>query len=187
MPRLDVNYGGSSGYGRAYMYVFTLSHRTSALTLYVHHRNRLNSFWGIVDVRDCALSVSILAEKHGLIDPKRTAIRGGSSGGFTVLATLCAYPDVFGAGGSLYGISDLQKLDEFTHKFESRYCEKLLGGTYAQVPQVYKERSPVNNADKIKSPLLVSAHLMMHPATADLWSLAGSSRFNRRGRTAGAS
>lgn len=125
-------------------------------------RNRLVSSWGIVDVRDCALSISLLAQKHGLIDPKRTAIRGGSSGGFTVLAALCAYPTAFGAGASLYGISDLQKLDEFTHKFESRYCEKLLGGTYAQVPQVYKDRSPVNNADKIKSPLLVSIPLTPH-------------------------
>lgn len=72
------------------------------------------------------------------------------------MATLCAYPDTFAAGSSLYGISNLQKLDEFTHKFESRYCEKLIGGTYAQIPDVYDGRSPVNNADKIKAPLLVS-------------------------------
>ena len=107
-------------------------------------------------MRDCALSVSTLAQQHGLIDPQRAAIRGRSSGGFTVLATLCAFPDAFAAGASLYGISDLKKLDEFTHKFESRYCEKLLGGTYKQVPAVYDSRSPVNNAGKIKSPLLVS-------------------------------
>lgn len=72
-----------------------------------------------------------------------------------MLATLCAYPDAFSAGTSLYGISDLKKLDEFTHKFESRYCEKLLGGTYESKPEVYKERSPIYNADKIKAPLLV--------------------------------
>lgn len=106
-------------------------------------------------MRDCALSASILAKKHSLIDPARTAIRGGSSGGFTVLAVACAYPDAFAAATSLYGISDLKKLDEFTHKFESHYCERLLGGTYAAVPEVYKERSPINNADKIKAPLLV--------------------------------
>jgi dipeptidyl aminopeptidase/acylaminoacyl peptidase len=73
-----------------------------------------------------------------------------------VLATLCAYPDVFNAGASLYGISDLIKLDEFTHKFESRYSEKLLGGTVQECENVYRERSPVNNASKIKAPLLVS-------------------------------
>ncbi|KIP04425.1 hypothetical protein PHLGIDRAFT_93514 [Phlebiopsis gigantea 11061_1 CR5-6] len=133
---LDVNYSGSSNYGREYM-------------------SRLNANWGVADVRDCALSVSILAQQQGLIDSQRAAIRGRSSGGFTVLATLCAYPDAFAAGASLFGISDLKKLDEFTHKFESRYCETLLGGTYKQVPDVYDGRSPVNNAEKIKSPLLV--------------------------------
>lgn len=91
-----------------------------------------------------------------MIDPKRTAIRGGSSGGYDVLETLCVYPDAFAAGASLYGISDLKKLDEFTHKFESRYCEKLVGGTYESIPEVYKERSPIYNASNIKAPLLVS-------------------------------
>ena len=116
---------------------------------------RLAGQWGIVDVKDCALSVSILASRYDLIDLSRVAIRGASSGGFTALAALCSYPDTFAAGTSLYGISDLKKLDEFTHKFESHYCEKLLGGTYENAPENYKERSPVNRADKISAPLLV--------------------------------
>ena len=113
--------------------------------------------WGVADTRDCALTVEILSKApYSLIDPKRTAIRGGSAGGFTVLASMFAYPDAFAAGTSMFGISDLRKLDDFTHKFESRNVEKLIGGTYAQVPEVYKARSPVFHADKIKAPLLVS-------------------------------
>ncbi|KAF7798100.1 hypothetical protein EIP86_009315 [Pleurotus ostreatoroseus] len=133
---VDVNYGGSAGYGREYI-------------------NRLAGTWGVVDVRDCVLAASILSKTHKLIDPARTAIRGGSSGGFTVLAAACAYPDAFAAAVSNYGISDLFKLCEFTHKFESHYMEKLLGGTPDQIPEVYKERSPVFNADKIRTPLLI--------------------------------
>lgn len=85
------------------------------------------------------------------------AIRGRSAGGFTALAALCAHPDVFAAGVSMYGISDLKALGEDTHKLESRQLEKLMGGTYEQVKNVYEERSPVNNAGRIKSPLLVSS------------------------------
>lgn len=125
----------------------------------VPSRKRLVSSWGIADVRDCALAVSLLAQQHGLVDAARAAIRGRSSGGFTVLAALCAHPDAFAAGASHFGISDLQKLDEFTHKFESRYCETLLGGTFAAVPDVYRQRSPVNNAGRIKAPLLVRARV----------------------------
>ncbi len=123
-------------------------------------RNRLAGTWGVTDVRDCVLAASILSKTHNLVDPARTAIRGGSSGGFTVLAAACAYPDAFAAAVSNYGISDLIKLCEFTHKFESHYMEKLLGGTLEQIPNVYKERSPVNNADKIRTPLLVSLFMM---------------------------
>ncbi|CAL1702735.1 unnamed protein product [Somion occarium] len=134
---LNVNYGGSSGYGRKYI-------------------DRLYGQWGVVDVRDCALAASTLSKPpYSLIDPARTAIRGGSAGGFTVLATLCAYPDTFAAGTSMYGISDLKKLDDFTHKFEARNTEKLMGGSSSQIPEVYKERSPINNADRIKAPLLI--------------------------------
>ncbi len=121
-------------------------------------RDRLNKLWGVVDVRDCTLATAALGESpYSLIDGKRTAIRGGSSGGYTTLAALCVYPEAFAAGTSLYGISDLKKLEDFTHKFESKYMFKLLGGSSEEVPEVYRERSPLYNADKIKSPLLVRA------------------------------
>ena len=118
-------------------------------------RARLKGTWGIVDVRDCAHAATLLSTRDKLIDPQRIAIRGRSSGGFTVLAAVCDYPEVFTAATSLYGISDLVKLEEFTHKFESQYCNTLLGGTSKEVPEVYRERSPVHKADKIKAPLLV--------------------------------
>ncbi|KAI0042772.1 alpha/beta-hydrolase [Auriscalpium vulgare] len=134
---LDVNYAGSCGYGRRYI-------------------DRLNGQWGIADVSDCAVAATRLAASpHSLVDATRTAIRGGSAGGYTTLAALCAYPDAFAAGTSLYGISDLIKLTEDTHKFESKYMDKLLGGTYEEIPHVYAERSPVNNAEKIRVPLLI--------------------------------
>ncbi|KAI0634553.1 alpha/beta-hydrolase [Trametes polyzona] len=134
---VDVNYGGSNGYGRQYI-------------------KRLEGKWGIVDVEDCAVAARQLsAPPHSLIDPRRIAITGGSAGGYTVLMALCSVPDVFAAGTSSYGISDLVKLSEFTHKFESQYLFKLAGGTPEQVPDVYRERSPVNKADNIKAPLLV--------------------------------
>lgn len=96
----------------------------------------------------------------GRIDGKRSVITGGSAGGYTVLASLACPPEgipntVFAAGTSSYGVSDLRKLAEFTHKFESRYLEKLVGGTPEAIPQVYKERSPVFHAENIKVPLLV--------------------------------
>lgn len=121
--------------------------------LILHTRDRLNTLWGIVDVRDCTLATQALGGSR--IDGKRTAIRGGSAGGFTTLAALCSYPSAFAAGTSLYGVSDLKKLEEFTHKFESKYMLKLLGGSYEEIPAVYRERSPLYNADKIKSSLLV--------------------------------
>ncbi|GJE93608.1 alpha/beta hydrolase [Phanerochaete sordida] len=150
---VDVNYSGSSGYGRQYI-------------------DRLAGQWGIADVRDCALTVQQLAAApHSLIDAARTAIRGRSSGGYSVLQTLCMYPTAFAAGTSHFGISDLRKLDEFTHKFESRYCEGLLGGTPAECGDVYDARSPIHNADKIQSPLLVlqgSEDAVVPPEQAEL-------------------
>lgn len=115
----------------------------------------LTGNWGVVDVEDCATTVKQLGER-GLIDPSRVAIRGGSAGGFTVLATLVQKPDVFTAGTSLYGVSDLAKLAEDTHKFESQYLFKLVGGTLEEVPEVYQARSPVHHAENITAPLLVS-------------------------------
>ena len=102
----DVNYGGSSGYGRAY-------------------RQRLNGQWGLVDVDDCVNGARYLAEK-GYVDPNRLAIRGGSAGGYTTLSAL-TFCDDFKAGASYYGISDLEAMTRDTHKFESRYLDSLIG------------------------------------------------------------
>ncbi|PPQ78775.1 hypothetical protein CVT25_010648 [Psilocybe cyanescens] len=137
--RLDVNYGGSSCFGRRYT-------------------ERLNGKWGIVDVQDCTLAPQILAAApYNLIDPKRLIIRGGSAGGFTVLAALSIAKDVttFAAATSLYGISDMAKLVEFTHKFESRYLDHLIGGTLEEAPELFKERSPIYHAERIVVPLLI--------------------------------
>ena len=117
---------------------------------------RLEGRWGITDVRDTVVAIQQLStEPYSLVDPQRSAITGGSAGGYTVLKTLCSYPDAFAAGTSSFGISDFFKLAEFTHKFESQYLFKLVGGTPEQVPEVYKERSPVFLAENIKAPLLV--------------------------------
>ncbi len=113
----------------------------------------------MVDVEDCITAAKSLASApHHLVDEKRLIIRGGSSGGFTVLAALSTAADVttFAAATSLYGISDLNKLAEFTHKFESQYMYNLLGGKPDEVPDVYHARSPIHHADNIVSPLLVS-------------------------------
>jgi len=136
---LDVNYGGSSGYGRPYI-------------------NRLVGKWGVVDVSDCVeASKTIASAPYNLADPKRLVIRGGSAGGYTVLAALACAPDVsvFAAGCSLYGISDLKPLEDHTHKFESHYLFNLIGGCFADVPELFKERSPLYHADRITSPLLI--------------------------------
>lgn len=90
-----------------------------------------------------------------LADPSKMAISGGSAGGFTVLASLCLYPRAFSAGCSSYGVSDIAALDAESHKFESRYTDRLMGGSPAQIPNVYRERSPINMADRIRSPVLL--------------------------------
>jgi dipeptidyl aminopeptidase/acylaminoacyl peptidase len=117
-----------------------------------------------VDVQDAIRASRILSSSSTpdlpLIDPDRICIRGGSAGGYTVLASLSIAPgndvEVFAAGTSLYGISDLAKLEDDTHKFESRYLNKLIGGSFKEVPNIFKERSPVEHADRIVKPLLVS-------------------------------
>lgn len=129
----DVNYRGSSGFGR-------------------HYRQGLNEAWGVADVEDCVHVVEHLSSK-GRVDPKRCVIRGGSAGGFTVLRAL-QVSDVFAAGVSLYGVADLESLLAETHKFESRYLDKLIG-SYAEHPARYKERSPIYYANDINVPLLV--------------------------------
>ncbi|MPZ75593.1 MAG: prolyl oligopeptidase family serine peptidase [Deltaproteobacteria bacterium] len=130
---LDVNYGGSSGYGRAY-------------------RERLNGQWGIVDVEDCVNGAAYLVQR-GEVDGNRLAIRGGSAGGYTTLCAL-TFRDTFRAGASHYGISDLEALAKDTHKFESRYLDKLIG-PYPQRRDVYVERSPIHFTDRLACPMIL--------------------------------
>ncbi len=128
---LDVNYRGSTGYGRAY-------------------RERLRREWGVIDVEDCVAGASFLAEQ-GRVDGKRMIIRGGSAGGYTVLQAL-AHHDVFRAGGCHYGVSDLEALIRDTHKFESRYDEFLIGSFTDERPR-FVERSPLHHVDRIVAPI----------------------------------
>ena len=130
---VDVNYRGSTGYGRAY-------------------RDLLRGQWGVVDVEDCAAVARFLVER-GDVDAARLCIRGGSAGGFTVLAAL-AFEDVFAVGASYYGIADLGVLAAETHKFESRYGDGLIG-PWPEAKDVYDERSPINHIDGIDAPLIV--------------------------------
>lgn len=129
---LDVNYGGSTGYGRAY-------------------RERLKGKWGIVDVDDCANGALYLAGK-GEVDPDRLIIRGGSAGGYTTLAAL-AFRRTFRAGASYYGVSDLEILARETHKFESRYLDGLVG-PYPERIDLYRERSPIHFPEKLSCPVI---------------------------------
>jgi len=131
---LDVNYGGSTGYGRTY-------------------RQRLNGNWGIVDVDDCCNGALYLVEQ-GLADPKRLAIRGGSAGGYTTLACLTFRNDVFKAGASYYGISDLEVMVADDHKFESRYSDSLIG-PYPERKDLYHDRSPINFIQNLSCPIIL--------------------------------
>lgn len=131
---VDVNYGGSSGFGRDY-------------------RRLLNGQWGVIDVEDCIAAAQHLAAL-GKVDAKRIVIRGGSAGGLTVLRAL-QLSDTFAAGTSLYGVSDLESLAGDTHKFESRYLDGLIGGTYPEHQALYKARSPIHFTADLNSPLLV--------------------------------
>lgn len=130
---LDVNYGGSTGYGREYF-------------------KRLEGNWGILDVADCISAAKALVDK-GLADPERLLIRGGSAGGYTVLAAL-TFEDVFAAGTSYYGVSDLELLYEDTHKFEAEYTD-ILVGKYPDEIDLIRERSPINHVEKISTPILL--------------------------------
>ncbi|MDQ1612296.1 MAG: hypothetical protein QOG00_2227 [Pyrinomonadaceae bacterium] len=129
---LDVNYGGSTGYGRAY-------------------RMRLNGTWGITDVDDCANGALSLAAE-GLVDGARCVITGGSAGGYTTLAAL-TFRDTFKAGASHYGVSDLGALVRDTHKFEARYLDNLIG-PYPERADLYHARSPVNFTDQLSCPVI---------------------------------
>ncbi len=129
---LDVNYGGSSGYGRAY-------------------RQRLNGNWGIVDVQDCIAGAQYLAAQR-LVDGERLLITGGSAGGYTTLCAL-TFHTVFKAGASHYGISDLNALSQDSHKFEAHGLEILIGPRETQ-PERYIERSPIHFAHQLSCPII---------------------------------
>ena len=130
---LDVDYGGSTGYGKEY-------------------RKRLEGQWGIVDVDDCVNGAKYLAEQ-GLVDGEQLAIRGGSASGFTTLAAL-AFTDDFDAGCTYFGIGDLRAFVKDTHKFESRYLESMVG-PWPEAKQLYLDRSPSLHAERITAPVLV--------------------------------
>jgi dipeptidyl aminopeptidase/acylaminoacyl peptidase len=130
---VDVNYRGSSGYGRAY-------------------REGLNGAWGVVDTEDCIHAATSLAAS-GEVDGARLAIRGGSAGGY---ATLCAlvFHDEFATGASYYGVADAEALARDTHKFESRYLDGLIG-PYPERADLYRERSPINFVERLRTPLIL--------------------------------
>jgi dipeptidyl aminopeptidase/acylaminoacyl peptidase len=145
---VDVNYGGSSGFGRAY-------------------RERLNGRWGIVDTEDCISAARYLAAR-GEVDGRRLAIRGGSAGGYTTLCALVFHDD-FAAGASYYGVADCEALATDTHKFESRYLDGLIG-PYPQAKDVYYQRSPIHFADRLSCPVILFQGLedrVVPPAQAE--------------------
>jgi dipeptidyl aminopeptidase/acylaminoacyl peptidase len=129
---LDVNYRGSSGYGRAY-------------------REALKGRWGLVDVEDCIAGAQFLAAQ-GKVDGERLLIRGGSAGGYTTLAAL-TFHTVFKAGASYYGVSDLEALAQETHKFESHYLDSLIG-PYPERRDLYRERSPIHHLEGLNCPVI---------------------------------
>jgi dipeptidyl aminopeptidase/acylaminoacyl peptidase len=128
-----VNYGGSSGFGRAY-------------------RQRLNGCWGVVDVENCVNAATYLVNA-GIVDGERIAIRGGSAGGYTTI-TAVTFRSVFNAGASYYGISDLEVFRQDTHKFESRYLETLVG-RYPEHQSRYHDRSAIHFLDQLNTPLIL--------------------------------
>lgn len=130
---VDVNYRGSTGYGRAY-------------------RNALRGEWGVIDTDDCIAAARYLADQ-GLIDPHRMAIRGGSAGGYTTLCAL-TFHDEFATGASYFGVADIAALAEDTHKFESRYMDSMVG-PYPEAAVLYRERSPVHHAEQLSAPMLI--------------------------------
>jgi dipeptidyl aminopeptidase/acylaminoacyl peptidase len=130
---VDVNYGGSTGYGRAY-------------------RERLRGQWGIVDVDDSISAAQSLVAR-GLVDERRIAIRGGSAGGYTTLRALTT-TDFFAAGTSLFGLAELISFAEETHKFESRYLDGLIG-PYPARRDLYVERSPLTHIESLSTPVLL--------------------------------
>jgi dipeptidyl aminopeptidase/acylaminoacyl peptidase len=129
---VDINYRGSTGFGRNY-------------------RNALNGAWGVADIKDTQYAIKYLTAQQK-IDPERCIIRGSSAGGYTVLSAL-TFTDTFKAGASLYGIGNLETLVNDTHKFESRYLDKLVG-PYPEQKEVYKQRSPINHIQQLNCPVI---------------------------------
>jgi dipeptidyl aminopeptidase/acylaminoacyl peptidase len=150
---VDVDYGGSTGYGRAY-------------------RRRLDGQWGVVDVDDCVAAARHLAGR-GDVDPARLAIRGGSAGGYTTLCAL-TFRDDFAAGASYYGVADVAALARDTHKFESRYLDRLIG-PWPQAEELYRERSPIHFTDRLSCPVILLQGLedeVVPPAQAEMMAAA---------------
>ncbi|MEA3075270.1 MAG: hypothetical protein QOF60_178 [Actinomycetota bacterium] len=155
---VDVNYGGSTGYGRAY-------------------RQRLRGAWGVVDVDDCVNAARWLAGE-GLVDGDRMVIRGGSAGGYTTLAALAFRRDVFAAGASHYGVANLEVLALDTHKFESRYLDGLIG-PYPAARDMYVERSPIHHTDLLDRPMILFQGLddkVVPPEQAEMMASALAER-----------
>jgi dipeptidyl aminopeptidase/acylaminoacyl peptidase len=130
---VDVNYGGSTGFGRTY-------------------RERLDGSWGIVDTADCIAAAQYLVDQ-GWVDGERLIIRGGSAGGFTTLSAL-TFHDVFAAGASYYGVPDLKALSLHTHKFEARYLDRLIG-PLPDAEKIYFNRSPIHFTDRLSCPMIL--------------------------------
>jgi len=131
---IDINYGGSTGFGRAF-------------------RESLHGHWGIMDIHDAYSSVLELS-KLGLVDHTRAVIHGGSAGGYSTLQAATTLPNAFAVGSPHYGISEMRKLDAILHKQEYFLCDRLMGGTFEECPEVWKERSPIYHVNKIKMPML---------------------------------
>jgi len=145
---VDVNYRGSTGYGRAY-------------------RAALDGQWGVADTEDCLNAARYLVGQD-LVDPRRLAIRGGSAGGYTTLCAL-TFHDLFAVGASYYGVADAEALAAETHKFESRYCDRLIG-PYPAAREVYLARSPIHHTDQLACPMILFQGLddrVVPPAQAE--------------------
>jgi dipeptidyl aminopeptidase/acylaminoacyl peptidase len=146
---VDVDYRGSTGYGREY-------------------RRALDGRWGVADVDDCVAAAVHLVEQ-GAVDSRLLAIRGGSAGGYTTLCAL-TFRDVFAAGASLYGVADMGRLARDTHKFESRYLDRLVG-PWPEAADVYRERSPLHHAERLSCPVIILQGLedrVVPPAQAEV-------------------
>jgi dipeptidyl aminopeptidase/acylaminoacyl peptidase len=154
---LDVNYGGSTGFGRAY-------------------RQRLDRRWGLVDSADCAAAAQAVVAS-GQASAQRLAIEGGSAGGFTVLSALC-FSDVFRAGACRYAVSDLEGLVADGHRFEAHYLDSLVG-SWPEQRATYQERSPLHHAGRITAPVIFFQGLndqVVPPAQTDSMAEALRSR-----------